>query len=126
MMEENMKEDKHDTPIFRKRSELVEILKKMMFDEIGYGCVGSECRMVFSPYGDAEDIGIFTVYIGVRFKYGEPDMLTLWYIRETSNEDDKLDISREIPDDFTPEVTAGAIFDTLTQKSRSNIKVIKK
>lgn len=113
------------TPVFKKQSELVEILKTMMFDEIGYTGVGNECRMVFSPYGDAEDIGLFTVYTTLVFETGKPDMIRIRYIR-VDNENNRLELECELPDDFDPEVTAGAIFDTLTQRSRSNIKVIEK
>lgn len=114
------------TPVFKKRTELVEILKTMMFDELGYTGVGNECRVVFSPYGDAKDIGIFTLLAGCVFKYGEPDKVDLIYTRVNSSDDnDRLEISCELPDDFTPEITAGAIFDTWTQKSRSNIKIVK-
>ena len=114
------------TPVFKKRTELVEILKTMMFDELGYTGVGNECRVVFSPYGDAKDIGIFTLLAGCVFKYGEPDKVDLIYTRVNSSDDnDRLEISCELPDDFTPEITAGAIFDTWAQKSRSNIKIVK-
>ena len=112
------------TPVFKKRTELVEILKTMMLDELGYTGVGNECRMVFSPYGDAKDIGIFTLSASCVFKYGEPDKVDLVYTR-VDNENNRLEISCELPDDFTPEITAGAIFDTWTQKSRSNIKIVK-
>lgn len=113
------------TPVFKKRRELIDILKTKMFNEIGYTGVGSEHRMVFSPYGDAEDIGLFTIMTAVVFKTGNPDILHILY---TANYDDdsRLEMSCELPDDFDPEVTAGAIFDTLTQRSRSNIKVIEK
>ena len=115
------------SPIFKKHNELIEILQDMMLKEVGYTGVGSNCRMVFSPYGDAEDIGLFTIYNTLVFETGKPDMLRLTYIRvDSSDENDRLEISCELPDDFTPEITAGAIFDTWTQKSRSNIKVIEK
>lgn len=111
-------------PLFNKRTELMYILQTLMMDEIGYSGVGSETRMVFSPYGDAEDIGLFTVYATLVFETDKPDMLRITYIR-VDNEDNRLELTCELPEDFKPEVTAGAIFDTLTQKSRSNIKVEK-
>lgn len=101
------------------------ILQTLMIKEIGYTGVGSDSRMVFSPYGDAEDIGLFTVYATLVFETNKPDMIRIWYIR-VDNENNRLELECELPDDFDPEVTAGAIFDTLTQRSRSNIKVIEK
>jgi len=113
------------TPVFRKKTELMGILQTLMIKEIGYTGVGSDSRMVFSPYGDAEDIGLFIVYATLVFETGKPDMIRIRYIR-VDNENNRLELECELPDDFDPEVTAGAIFDTLTQKSRSNIKVIEK
>lgn len=90
-------------PLFNKRTELMYILQTLMMDEIG----------------------IFTVYATLVFETDKPDMLRITYIR-VDNENNRLELTCELPDDFKPEVTAGAIFDTLTQKSRSNIKVIEK
>lgn len=112
------------SPIFKKHNELIEILQDMMLKEVGYAGVGSNYRMVFSPYGDAEDIGLFTIYNTLVFETGKPDMLRLRYIR-VDKENNRLELECELPDDFDPEVTAGAIFDTWTQKSRSNIKIVK-
>lgn len=112
-------------PIFRKRKELMGILQTLMMEEIGYTGVGSEIRMVFSPYGDNKDIGLFTIMTAVIFKAGNPDMIHILYTK-VYDDDSRLEISCDLPDDFEPEVTAGAIFDTWTQKPRSNIKVIEK
>lgn len=112
------------TIIFKKRRELIDILKTKMFNEIGYTGVGSEIRMVFSPYGDNKDIGLFTIMTAVVFKTGNPDMLHILY---TVNYDDdsRLEMSCDLPDDFTPEITADAIFQTWVQKSNdNNIKVV--
>ena len=117
--------DKGISPIFRKKMELMGILQTLMIKEIGYNGVGSDSRMVFSPYGDAEDIGLFTVYATLVFETNKPDIIRIRYIR-VDNENNRLELECELPDDFDPEVTAGAIFDTLTQRSRSNIKVIEK
>ena len=103
----------------------MDILQTLMIKEIGYTGVGSDNRMVFSPYGDAEDIGLFTVYATLVFETNKPDMIRIRYIR-VDNENNRLELECELPDDFDPEITAGAIFDTLTQRSRSNIKVIEK
>nr|DAY22963.1 MAG TPA: hypothetical protein [Caudoviricetes sp.] len=112
--------------LINKGKELFRLIDDIMSRRVNYIGVGSDTKKLYKPYGDADDIGTFTISISF-FKDKDDEYMNLSYIMAGDNDDNgitRFNINVDLPSDFKPEITSLAVTDTWLGEEK-NIQIIK-